>query len=116
VVQELAGVVGIRPDALLPVAIAGVDGGVEHVAEVAGQRREIAGRDVERNGVDTRAGEQLPLTRLPEARDAPDLVARRERARDRKADLASGARDEDLLAFEHIDLPSHAPRPVAPTC
>ena len=75
-----------------PVAGAGVDGRVEHVGEIVGKRREVAGAHVERDRGDSRGRRACRGRRVPQSGGAPDLVALRQRPRDREGDLARSRR------------------------
>ncbi len=94
---------------------------VQHVGEVVRQVAEVAGREVDRahrhpgrlelltrrerarGGRRGHGGERLLLTggRLREARNAPHVVLRREVPRERAADRARDAGDEDPFTGDH---------------
>jgi hypothetical protein len=61
VVQQLAGVLGVRFDALCPLASANVNRGVEDVGEIVRNRGEVALAHVERYRCDAGIRESVPV-------------------------------------------------------
>ena len=72
--------------------------------EILRQVAELVGAQLDLPGGDAPAFHLLAAARLAETGDPPHVVILGERLGDRRGDLARGAGDEDLLAFEHVFL------------